>query len=128
MVSQFASIITEQAADWREYQSEIPECVSASYDNPAIGNALQTAGGYTVSTIGLTSKPAARKLTELGDPPAELESLVARAVGVLELIRDWKAGQVCESGTDEECALASMPTNTFASEFVSVLDAWKPYL
>ncbi|WP_343319262.1 hypothetical protein AAFM46_02180 [Arthrobacter sp. TMP15] len=126
--SQFASIISEQEADWREYDAKVPECVSASYDDSAIGNALQIACGYTVSTIGLTSKTAARNLTELGEPPAELAALVARTVGVLELIRDEKAGEVCETGSDEECALATMSTNTFASELTSVLDAWKPYL
>lgn len=125
--SQYASIISEHEQDWRDYSDGAQECVSASYDESALGQAKQTACGYRVRTIAITAKTASKDLTALDSPPAEVASLVSRTVGVLDLIDEADADVACETGTTEECGVATMSTNIYARELTSILDAWKPY-
>lgn len=126
--AQFASIISEQAEDWREYNDGTKDCIAAGYGETVADKATVVACGYAIKTFAITSSTASRNIQALGAPPAEISDLVARTEKVLGLVKDVGVDTACAGDPlSEKCGLATISINNYASELVNILDAWKLY-
>lgn len=126
-VAQFASIITEREADWRDYEDNIVDCALASIGKTAIDSVKRTTCGYSVSVVVLTAKQAAAQIRKLPTPPAEVQSLVARTLTNLDVLAKNPAPTACEDKQSEACDAAITQANGEIRPLITVLDGWKPY-
>ncbi|MFK0002541.1 hypothetical protein [Paenarthrobacter sp. NPDC090522] len=126
-VAQFASIITEREADWRDYEDNIVDCALASIGKTAIDSVKRTTCGYSVSVVVLTAKQAAVQIRKLPAPPAEVQSLVTRTLTHLDVLAKNPAPTACEDKQSEACDAAITQANGEIRPLITVLDAWKPY-
>ncbi|MCX8454606.1 hypothetical protein [Paenarthrobacter ureafaciens] len=126
-VAQFASIITEREADWREYEDNIVDCALASIGKTAIDSIKRTTCGYSVTVVVLTAKQAAAQIRKLPTPPAEVQSLVKRTLTNLDALAKNPAPTACEDKQSEACDAAITQANGEIRPLITVLDAWKPY-
>lgn len=126
-VAQFASIITEHEQDWRDYEENIGACAFASIGTTATDFAKRTACRYTVQTVTLTAKTAARDIRKLPEPPSEIDALVTRTLASLDTIGKNDATAACKDTESVSCDAAETQANGDIRPLVSILDAWKPY-
>ncbi len=115
---QFASIIAQASPDIRKYDSIISECWS-QYGAPPKSDLSCT---LAPDTQALQAKVLAKKLTDLGTAPTEIQALLTetlRTAGNAD-----KFGSACTS----KCSSADYLIVSAASKkLVETLDGWKPY-
>lgn len=126
-VAQFASIITEQEQQWRDYEENVGACAFASVGTSAMDFAKRTTCRYTTQTVTLTAKTAARQIRSLAAPPTEISTLVSRTLGSLDTIAKNDASAACKETESESCDAAETQANGDIRTLIPVLDAWKPY-
>lgn len=126
-VAQFASIITENEKEWRDYEENIGACAFASIGTTAIDFANRTTCRFTAQTVTLTAKTAARNLRALPQPPAEIDPLIARTLRSLDVIAKNDASAACKDTQSAACDAAETQANGDIRPLIPILDAWKPY-
>ncbi|MDQ0769555.1 hypothetical protein QF031_002304 [Pseudarthrobacter defluvii] len=126
-VAQFASIITENEQEWREYEENIGECAFASIGTTATDFAKRTTCRFTAQTVTLTAKTAARQIRALPKPPSEISTLVNRTLGTLDTIALNDASAACKETESASCDAAETRANGDIRPLIPILDAWKPY-
>jgi hypothetical protein len=126
--AQFASILAENEKNWRDYEEDITKCAFASIGTTPIDNANTIACSFTVQTVTVTAKTAARDIRKLPTAPAEVAPLVERTLVALDALAVSQASATCDDARSEGCDAAITKANGDIRPLVSVLDAWKPYL
>lgn len=125
--AQFASIITEREADWRDYEDNIVDCALASIGKAPIDSVKRTTCGFTVQTVTLTAKQAAVEMRKLPSPPSEVQALVTRTLSALDVLAKNPSVTACKDTKSDACDAAITQANGEIRPLISVLDAWKPY-
>jgi len=126
-VAQYASIITENEQEWRDYEENIGACAFASIGTTATDFAKRTTCRFTAQTVTLTAKTAARELRKLPAPPAEVSTLVKRTLTSLDTIAKNDASTACKDTENAACDAAETQANGDIRPLIPILDAWKPY-
>ncbi|MBT2568090.1 hypothetical protein J7I84_16615 [Arthrobacter sp. ISL-85] len=126
-VGQYASIIAENETAWRDYEDKIVDCALASIGTKPLDYAKRTACRFTVQTVTVTAKTAAREIRQLPKPPAEIDTLVTRTLSALDVIGKNDATTACKDTESDSCDAAETQVNGDIRLLTPVLDAWKPY-
>lgn len=126
-IAQFASILTEEETNWRDYDANIGKCAFASIGKTPLDQAQSLACKYTAQTATVTAKTAARKFRALPTPPAEIGSLHTRTLAALDSLAAVDATTACKDTKSQACDDAETLANGAIRPLVSVLDAWRPY-
>ncbi|MDQ0755778.1 hypothetical protein [Arthrobacter sp. B3I4] len=126
-IAQFASILTEEEKTWRDYNDNITKCAFASIGKAPIDKVQSTTCKYTVQTVTVTAKTAARKFRALPTPPAEISNLRTRTLSALDSLAAVEATTACKDTQSSACDDAETLANGAIRPLISVLDAWRPY-
>lgn len=126
-VAQFASILTEQEKNWRDYNDNITTCAFASISTKPLDQMQTLTCKFSAMTVTLTAKTAAKNLRALPTAPAEISSLTSRTLSALDSLAAIDATTACKDTNSQACDDAETLTNGAIRPLISVLDAWRPY-
>ncbi|MEO5313190.1 hypothetical protein PV772_03560 [Pseudarthrobacter sp. CC12] len=126
-VAQFASILTEQEKNWRDYNDNITTCAFASISTKPLDQMQALTCKFSAMTVTLTAKTAAKNIRALPTPPAEISSLRTRTLSALDDLAAIDATTACKDTESQACDDAETLANGAIRPLISVLDAWRPY-
>jgi hypothetical protein len=129
-IGQYASVVAQYGQKVRDVWAEQHSCLPGDRtDFPCTIGWLSL--GATVQTFAISMQMAADPDADswLGEPPAEIERLVAEtldAASVAQNAAEERTNDQCETGA--ECEPAERALWQSAGDLVSQIDAWEPYL
>lgn len=126
-IAQFASILTEDEKIWRDYNDNITKCAFAGISDTALDSMKTVTCKFTVQTVTISAKTAAKNFRALPSPPPEIENLQTRTVKALDALAAIDATTACKDMKSQVCDDAETLTNGAIRPLISVLDAWRPY-
>lgn len=137
-VEQYASIIAEHGTDLRANLESAREC-ALTYPDCGLAAIIETVtAGLEADTLFLLLTDGQSPSSDLfiGEPPAELDDLIARTSGAAHLFSDLvesfeAAG--CQTDTPapeilDECNADLLRADGYARDLQGALEAWAPYL
>lgn len=126
---EYASVIAEHEAGWREYEENIVDCALASVVGEGVLDEIKAMTCRTTSsTVTMTANKAIKDFRALDTPPSGMAELVVRTLIALEALGATGADKACSVDRESQaCDDAATLTNGAIRPVVSVLDAWKPY-
>lgn len=127
--AQFASILSENEKNWRDYEDNISECAFARVVGKSAMDAVKvTTCGMTVVIVTLNAKSAIKAINALPTPDAEVKTLVDRTLTALEPLSKIESVNACSDQKSETCSAAETEANGAIRGVTVVLDAWAPYM
>lgn len=133
--AQFASVVAGAEEAIREAEEMAIECrtlYALGDDEDPTDHANTLVCYMTEATAGLAASTAVMKLEALGEPPAEVATLVEDTIEAFGALADADMNGACGTGPEEEdegdCTSATGQQMGAYYDAISVLDQWKPWL